>query len=172
MGASKRLARLTVAEYAEEIAADLPTLMSEYPSGIYISHLQEYYGESVSRTHRACHILANNQVAALDRAASGAYYITPTGQPLSVPLPELTDLQRRLALFALKLCREHSTTRLRTNYSQLSRRLNCSYGGLRACLRRLSDLKYLSIESPSQRGKQDEMIIAIGQKLVDLHLDS
>lgn len=164
--------RISVADYAQEIASDLLDLLKDYPAGIYISHLQEYYGESVSRTHRACHILRDNGVVRIDRAASGAYYIVPSGTPLPVVLPELTALQRKLAVYLTSLCRRHSTERVRTNYSQLTREMTCSYGGLRACLRRLTDLQYLSIESPSLRGKQDEMILALGKKLVDLNLDT
>lgn len=164
--------RIAVADYAREIADDLTTLLQDYPAGIYISHLQEYYGESVSRTHRACHILRDAGVVRLDRAASGAYYIVPSGSPLPTVLPELTELQRKLAVYLTSLCRKYATVRVRTNYSQLTREMSCSYGGLRACLKRLTDLKYLSIESPSLRGKQDEMILALGQKLVDLNLDT
>lgn len=167
----KQIARLTVDEYAQEIADDLEVLISDHPSGIYISHLQEYYGESISRTNKACQILVQRQVVTLHQAASKAHYIVPTGVELAVPLPELTALQRKLALYLVDICIKHATTRVRTNYSQLSREMHCSYGGLRACLRRLTDLQYLFIESPSLRGKQDEMILSLGQKLVDLKND-
>lgn len=153
--------RISAQEYAQEIADDLDKLLAEYPAGIYISHLQDYYGESIARTHKACRILEERKAVSLNRSASGAYYILPIGYNSGVDLPELTQLQRKLTLYLLNLCQKHNTQRVKTNYSQLSREMQCSYGGLRACIKRLADLTYLKVETPSLRGKQDKMIIFV-----------
>lgn len=162
--------RISIIDYCNEISNDLDELIKEFPYGISVSNLHEYYGESIARTMRAIHILSNQSLVTIHQSTTKAYYIVPTGFKFTVPFPELTELQRKLALYILQLCHKANTNRIQTDFSQLSRIMDCSYGGLRACIKRLTMLGYISLNSPSLRGKQTEMVIAMGKKLVDYKL--
>jgi hypothetical protein len=57
----KKVAKPTTIPYrdfAEEIMADLPALMKEYPEGLYAHALKAYYGESNHRVFAALNYLA------------------------------------------------------------------------------------------------------------------
>lgn len=162
-----QILRVSSQAFAEEIQRDLPTLIKEYPGGIYISNLQEMYGESYARTLKAVKMLAVLNVITLHQAVSRAHYILPKDYIPTIPFPELTPLQRDFILYVANLCRKFQTSQVRTNYSELSRILECSYGGLKSCLERLATLQYLAIINPSHRGKQSDLLIEINQPIVD-----
>lgn len=162
-----QILRVSSQAFAEEIQRDLPTLIKEYPGGIYISNLQEMYGESYARTLKAVKMLDALHVITLHQAVSRAHYILPSQYISPIPFPELTALQRDFILYICQLCHKHQTIQVRTNYSELSRILECSYGGLKSCLERLAQLSYLIIIHPSRRGKQSELLIEISQPLKD-----
>lgn len=155
-----------VETYAQEIADDLPALMCEYPVGIYLTNLQEYYGESSIRTAKACQILERRGVIRIFQAASKAYYILPAHVDPSTILAELTPQQRKVAQFMQQTARITENNRLRTDYTQLARILDCSYGGLQATIQKLVALGYLSIETPPKRGFIAAMVIIVEPKLL------
>lgn len=165
--AQYKLKKIPVETYAREIKSDLNLLIQQYPEGIYYSTLIEYYGESISRTIKACSILKRNKDVDLYRSVSNAIFILPYGMTPTVPFPVLSGLQRSIVLLILDICTQNKTNRVQTNYSQLARIVKSSYGGLRACLKRLVELEYLQIDNESKRGKQCELIISLGKELQD-----
>lgn len=165
-----RSQHIPVEEFARELLEDLPKLMEEYPDGIMFSDLREYYGETVSRISNACKLLATDDKIVIRMARhNNARFIMPKDFTTASRFPELTVLQRKVLELFIKQCRQYQTTRVRTNYSQLSRSIECSYGGIRTCIDRLSSLGYLTIASPGLRGKQAQMVIDVKS---DLILDS
>lgn len=167
-----KASRVSIETFAWEVYNDLPKLIEEHVTGVYISHMQEYYGESAARVMKACQILQERGKVVLAQAASNAHYIIPPDYVCPVPFIELTDLQRKLVLYLHRTCRFQHTRQMRTNYSQLARIMNCSYGGLHTCTARLVDLGYLIITEPSKAGKQNQLLITLTGPLLDPHLDS
>lgn len=165
----KQPERIPVLSFARELASDLDELARQYPNGIYYSHLSGYYGESVARVQKAVAILENQKVLTLYKSPNNAYYVLPTAPILRTGndlYAGLSDLQMRLVGLVERECLRQKVDRLKTNYSQLSRVLNCSYGGLKQCVKRLVDLEYIQILEPPKRGLGDEMIVALGKKMV------
>jgi len=163
--------RIPLEEYANEILQDLPQLFKQYPAGIFTAQLQDFYGEPITRTLNACRKLASNGNVQLRRTAAGAYCMLPVGVKM-LPVWELSPLQLRLATLIRNICIREKTRYLKSNFSQLARQLNCSYGGVRACVFRLHELEYIVIKQPSKRGKQDMMLIQVLDKLLAQNLDS
>lgn len=159
--------RVSIESFAVELHKDLQQLIDVHPTGIYLQHLQDMYGESPARINAATHILEEKGYVTKHRSISRAFYILPQNYTLPLPYPELTDLQRRLLLYLQDLCFQYNTFRVRTNYSQLANIQHCSHGGIKSCIHRLAQLHLLTIVSPSQRGKQSELVIQI----TDPHLD-
>ena len=163
--------RVPVLSFAREISTDLEDLMFQHPTGIYLSDLQAYYGESIARIQKAVDILEGQRSIVKKKSPSNSYYILPASPDVIArtgtkqKFAGLTELQMTVVEFFERECTRQQVVRLRTNYSQLTRILNCSYGGLKQCLKRLIDLGYLRIEEPPRRGKSDEMVIALGPKL-------
>jgi len=166
-----KIRNTSIDKFAKEILADLPKLIEEHPEGVHISHMHEWFGEGAARILKACQYLKAHDLVELHQSASKAHYITPVAYIPGIPFPELTELQRKVALYISKTCKAQDATQLRTNYSQLSRILECSYGGLRTCLNRLVSLHYIYLSSPSKPGRQDQLVITLGQILVDHNLD-
>lgn len=176
--------RIPVSDYAKEIITDLDDLIAEYPAGIYIAHLTDYYGETISRTLGAVRLLESQAVVKMSQAVSGAYFVLPIGYIPIVEMPELTEQQRALVIYILRLCQQNKTQLIQTNYGQLARIMQSSYGGLRMRIQRLIDLNYFEMVKEPQRGKQHEMLIKLGAKLyhygvlpenlvqLDSHLDN
>jgi len=164
MGKTRKLVPL--ADYAEEVMEDLPKLIASYPTGVRITHLQAYYGETSSRTVKVMYMLAEQGRVHLGRTTSRAQYITPIGYEPPTKFPELTELQRKLLVYILDKCNSHipPASMIKTNYHQLSRIMNSSYGGMRACLKRLIELGYLHMTEQPKSGRQDGMVISIGAK--------
>jgi hypothetical protein len=158
--------RLPIQEFADEIAEDLPTLLEQNPGGIYFSELMSFYGETITRVTKAVSILETKGDITLHAAASRAQFIVPKGVGLTILFPELSVLQRRVAIYARTLASQKQVTKVETDYSQLCRIMHCSYGGLRACIKRLQELGYLNIEEQSQRGKQGCLVLSLHQKLL------
>ncbi len=162
--------QIKIRKFARELEADLPDLIEEYPNGIYLSHLTEYYGESVNRVSHAIKILQIKDKVQICRALSEAVFILPKDYTPPIPFPELSDLQRKLLTWVQQTLKDKSATTLLTNYGQISRILECSYGGLRSCLQRLTKSGYLEISAPSLRGKQDSMAIKLGVRVLQPQL--
>ena len=160
-----KLLRVSIEAFAHEIAGDLPQLIASNPTGIYFAALGDMYGESTARIMKACQLLEGRSVLTIHQAASKAHYVLPKEYEVPVPFIELTDLQRRLVLFLLEVGRDAKL--IQTNYSQLARKMNCSYGGLHTCINRLVALQYLTIEQQSAPGKQNMLIL----RLTDLLLE-
>jgi hypothetical protein len=168
-----KLLRVSVESFAHEIQGDLARLIAQNPTGIYFSALADEYGESTARILKACQVLANRQVISVHQAASKAHYILPNNYVVPVPFVELTELQRKLVLYLIKIGRVAKA--VQTNYSQLARIMGCSYGGLHTCINRLVALEYLQIEQPSAPGKQNQLILRLTDTLLEKaanHLDS
>lgn len=161
----RAVAKVPLTDFVDEVRQDLRVLIAEFPAGIYISHLVEWYGESASRCTRVCQILNEEKTVVIQQSASKAYYIIPAWQAIAtVQYPELTLLQRQCVLLVQKLLDSDNAGQLRTNISQLARLLAASYGGVRACIIRLEKLGYLEVRTPSLRGRQDQMLLALGPK--------
>lgn len=156
--------RISLEDYQREILSDLPQLIEQHPDGIYIADLVEWYGESVNRTIKACQNLSRENRLQLLQAASKAYYVLPNAYQPKEALLELTPLQRQLVMYVARLASRSTINQVKTNYSQLARVLNSSYGGLRACVNRLVALGYLEMHHPSERGKQDQMLLSVNRQ--------
>jgi len=168
-----KLLRVSIEAFAHEIAGDLPRLIETNPTGIYFAALADEYGESTARIMKACQVLEGRRVLTVHQAASKAHYVLPTNYVVPVPFVELTELQRKLVLFLLKI--GQNSKLVQTNYSQLARMMNCSYGGLHTCINRLVALEYLTIEQQSAPGKQNQLVLRLTDTLLDKaanHLDS
>lgn len=167
--------RVSLDTFAYEILADLPRLIEQNPTGVYFSALVDEYGESSARIMKACQVLVGKNLIHLEQAASKAHYIMPIDHKPTVPFIELTDLQRRLVLYLLDVAKQKDAKAIQTNYSQLARIIECSYGGLHTCINRLVALEYLAIEQQSAPGKQNQLILRLTENLLSksaLHLDS
>lgn len=165
--------RVSVQEFANEIQRDLHRLLEEHPQGIYISDLQEEYGESTARIKTALRILEAKHAVSIHQAASRAYYIFPFDHQPSTPLLNLTDLQRSICVLLLNIVLEHPpATVIHTNYAYLAKRLQCSNGGIKSALYRLDSLKYLQILQGSQRGYADGLHLQLLRPILDLKIAS
>lgn len=155
--------RVSLDSFVEELEVDLDRLIMEHPAGIYMTHLQEEYGESSARIMKACRTLEQKGIIRLQQAASKAYFITPIGHKTDIPLLTLTELQRRLLLYLLLLGSKSKppTSRIQSNYSQLARIIKCSTGGIHTCINRLSHLGYIRVVQQSTAGQQQPLILEI-----------
>lgn len=175
MSAATKQLRISHVEFATEILRDLPYLMHEYKDGLYVRDLKDYYGESSNRIRHALSVLINQGIVELRQAPDKTYYIVLKGQE-PPQLVELTEMQRRIARFVMSTCKKSNTTKLQTDYSQLSRVLKISPVGLRSTMVRMHTLGYLLLSEPSQIGFPCTMILTIGPKLQkafeDYHLDT
>lgn len=154
----QRFQRVPFQDYCEEVFRDLPMLIQKYPAGVYISHLIDWYGESVNRTVKVCETLSAQGRCEVHKAVSHALYIVPVGYTPTVALPELTHLQRTLVMMVLQY--EHRYHKAyTTSYSHLSRSLDSSYGGVRNIVKRTCQLGYLHLESLPSRGKVDSVVL-------------
>jgi hypothetical protein len=166
MGALSK-AVIPIEDFAKEILSDLPQLYSIYPKGITVAVMQEEYGESPQRILRALSILERDKHVQISRQGEDPNHLQPTIEtPTSIakkesPYGSLSELQRRTITYLVDLCQASKTDRVRTNYGQLARILNASSGGIRTCIARLSALGYLVVESPSQHGSQNSLILRI-----------
>ncbi len=158
--------RVSIEGFAHELQSDLKRLIEQYPNGIYFANLSDEYGESIARITKACNILVERGVIQVQKAASNAYYIIPKDYIAAVPLIELTDLQRKLALFLYLQARKAQNRLLSTNYSQLTKLMECSYGGLVTAVNRLVALDYLEIRQQSEVGQRIPLLLYITDKLV------
>lgn len=156
----RKVLRVSIDGFAYEIGTDLKKLIEEYPNGIFYSHIADEYGESIARIAKACQILQDKGIIDVYQAASNAYYILPKGYKPSHPLIELTDLQRRLALYLLIVCRRAQTNRIKANYARLAKLMECSYGGLVTAVKRLNALAYVEIVSDKP------LILQVTEKLL------
>lgn len=154
----QRFQRVPFQDYCEEVFRDLPMLIQKYPAGVYISHLIDWYGESINRTVKVCETLATQGRCETHKSASHAIYIVPIGYSPTVPLPELTELQRTLVLLVLQYEHRHKQA-YTTSYVHLSKTLTSSYGGVRNIVRRTCQLGYLILESSPSRGKVDSVVL-------------
>ena len=156
-------------EFVKELAEDLPQIVQQdgFPN---ISYLVEYYGETTARVKAACRELEHRGKVVIKRAVNNAYIIVPVSELVEVsPLLLLTPLQKDLLILFARLCQHRKTDTVVTNYSQLARVVKCSYGGLRICVTRLVELKYIEILTTAVRGKQDSMTIRITPKLKEVY---
>lgn len=152
--------KIPLEDFAKEIIEDFPVLYKDSPKGVSFSTLSEYYGEKMARVKAACELLRTQGVVQVVQSNSKSHFIVPAFRALN-PMLVLTELQADVLTKIAKTCREGQTSRLSTSYSQLSRLAGCSYGGLKACINRLTELGYLEIVSNSVRGKQNNLIIGV-----------
>lgn len=166
--------RISYKDFALEILRDISTLQKEYSEGLYVTDLQEYYGESANRIMHALKHLEARGEGKLCTAVNRAYYFVPKNalDSIGIGTIELTELQRRVLSTIRMVCEGHGTTSLRTDYSQLSRVTSSSIGGLKLCIKRLSELGYIEIVEQSAVGQKAQMLIKLGQKLLAHHLPS
>lgn len=158
--------KIPIENFAFEILADLPKLLEEHPKGVMIQHLHAYYAESTVRIIKAITILEEKHHIRVYKAANHSSYILPLEAGLPDELGGLSDLQRGCCQLLRKICTDNKTTLVRTNYAQLARLLKCSATGIRTCIDRLVQLGYLNIVEPSKHGKQSELLLKLGDKLL------
>ncbi len=158
--------KIPIENFAFEILGDLPTLMAEHPKGVMVQHLHSWYNESPTRIIKAISILEEKHHIRVYKAANNSSYILPLEAGLPDELGGLSDLQRAACQLLRKICAENKTTMVRTNYAQLARLLKCSATGIRTCIDRLVQLGYLVIVEPSKHGKQNELLLKLGDKLL------
>lgn len=160
--------KISVEAFAKEISDDLPELVKTY-GVIFYTNLAEYYGESINRIKSAIDILWNKNIVSVVRSSNNAFIIIPVSNEkmrlaTHPDLIVLTPLQRSVVIKLVQACKKQNASLIQTNYSQLARVSNCSYGGLRACLQRLEELEYVAITAKGLRGKQDVMLIELTMK--------
>lgn len=165
--------KIPIENFAFEILGDLPDLMKEHPKGVMIQHLHAWYGDSPARILKAISILETKNRIRVYKATNNSSYILPSEAGLPDELGGLSDLQREACLLLRRICQDNKTTQVRTNYAQLARLLKCSATGIRTCIDRLVQLGYLVILEPSKHGKQSELLLQLGDKLLTpiSHLD-
>lgn len=154
----KKLLRISIAAFANELFRDLPTLYKQHSEGVFLSVLVDYYGESIQRVTQAIKKLEERDRVKLRKAKSNAYYIIPYNSPeitgLSVLQKDCFDLIEDMAHGRL----------LKTNYAHLSKALECSNGGIRSAVLRLVELQFVTIVQPGQRGLSNSLVLQINQK--------
>ena len=165
---NKPTSGIPLGKYAQEILEDLPELMENNPQGILISQFCDFYGETTSRTYRACRLLSEAGKITLFKTSSNAFRVLPFNETTPDALLRLSIRQRRLVKFFVELCEQKFSQRIKTDYSQLSRLTNCSYVGLRSNMVRLEQLGYIKIEISSVKGKQGGLIVVVQDHLMDL----
>lgn len=156
--------QISMKDFYVEVRADLPNLFKEYPTGIALSFLSTWYGESPQRIAAVCKKLqAAGKLIIHRKFNRSTYILPPEGLPASL-MTELTKAQRELVNFiAQYIAKNNGYTTVSTNYAQLSRALNSSYGGMIIRVERCVELGYLKIVQPSKPGKRDQLLIALGE---------
>lgn len=155
--------KVSMESFVYELRMDLPRLYAEHPTGITYHVLREEYGEPIPRIIRATQLLSDKGHIRIEQNASREHYILPVNAPHPrehIRYADLTDLQRRLFI-VLSEARNPENNLVRTNYTQLARILNCSQGGVRSSLDRLTTLKYLHTHAAAIPGKQASLVLAI-----------
>lgn len=144
-----------------EILEDLPALLKESPLGITLGHLHEWYGESQLKLSKAVKELHAQNMVDLRRGPQSTMLVFPKGKaPEGSSMSQLTPLQAKLLQLLREAHREKGAS-LHTNFARLANACKASYGGTRAALQKLEQLKLVLIEGQSMRGKQDQLIINI-----------
>lgn len=152
---------LNAHQFRDEIMSDLPRLIAEHPNGVYLSHMQEEYGESTARIKTVLEGLATDGKLTLLQSASHSFYVLPTNYKPPTAHPELTPLQRMVLFYLQQLSAHSATHQIRSNYSELARIIKCSHGGIKSCLERLETLQHIRIVNPSSRGVQTALLIQV-----------
>jgi hypothetical protein len=130
-------------DFVEEMQSDLPKLWAKNTK-VSFKFLQEYYGETQARVGRAVYELHDRRFLELTNTKMTTALIVPSQQdttkiaankPFRGYLNTFTSLQRHMLLALLQECHKGFLSqsrppyKVRTNYFQLARLLNCSYGG-------------------------------------------
>lgn len=155
--------KVSMESFVYELRMDLPRLYEQNPTGITMHTLHQEYGEPIPRILRATQLLKDKGHIVIGQNASREHYILPANAPAPsehTPYADLTDLQRRLFTL-LVTSRNPQNNLVRTNYTQLARLLDCSQGGVRSSLDRLTTLKYLSTHTPAIPGKQASLVLEL-----------
>lgn len=166
--------KVSMDSFVYELRQDLARLYADHPTGITYHVLREEYGEPIPRILRATQILQEKGHITIGQNASREHYILPANAPHPskvTPYADLTDLQRRLFTL-LTDSRNPENNLVRTNYTQLSRILSCSQGGVRNSLDRLTTLKYLRVHTPAIPGKQASLVLELMPDKIQPHPSS
>jgi len=162
--------KVSMESFVYELRQDLPRLYSEHPTGITFHAIREEYGETIPRIIRATQVLESKGHITIGQNASREHFMLPAcALPPSkiTPYADLTDLQRRLFTLLVD-SRNPENNLVRTNYTQLARVLDCSQGGVRSSIDRLTTLKYLRTYSPAIPGKQASLVLELSaNRIID-----
>lgn len=158
---SERKWQPSLRDLMAEIRRDLPDLFKENPNGLSIPYLSSWYGESTQRIMKAVKGLEEKEKLHVRQAANKTFYIVPWDYE-DDGMADLTELQRKLVRFVWLTIKNGQSDSLKTNYSQLSRLLKSSYGGMVLRVQRCVDLGYLTIDHPSLQGRADTLILRMG----------
>lgn len=143
--------------FVKEIGDDIPTLMVDYPEGVYITHLLEYYGESISKIMRAVKTLEKQGKVELHRNVSNALYLIPVDYKVPAAILSLSPLQRKLLCIIIEVSkyneRVKKTPIWETSLAHICRAVPCSMGGLHNALTTLTRLGLVSRIGLTSAGK-------------------
>jgi MarR-like DNA-binding transcriptional regulator SgrR of sgrS sRNA len=147
-------------DFLVELLEDLPNLFKEQPQGVTLTHLHEWFGESQQKLSRAVKQLSEERLLDLAIGPQNTILVFPKGKSIPANEHKLTPLQDKL----YKALRDAYTAKgasLHTNYAQLAKVCQASYGGTRAALQKLVQLQLIQVEHESERGKQDQLVLAV-----------
>lgn len=151
---------IPMSELAEEIFGDILDLMKEFPTGIRIADLMEYYGESSARCLVACQLLDAKGRINLFKNHANVYQIKSIDTP-HTSIDNLTPLQKKCVEFVHRCCVQHGVLAVRTNYAQVARQIESSFVGIQAIVHRCALNGFIVIDQKSVRGQSDALILRI-----------
>lgn len=138
--------------FVVELQGDLPKLWADNTK-VTFTFLQEYYGEKMARVGRAVYILQGRGFLSLSTPKGSLILVVPPlptaashadidkDQKLLDFLDAFTLLQRHILTAIYQECTRvpspYRSNSIRTNFFQLARLVNCSYGGVVNSVERL-----------------------------------
>lgn len=143
-----------------EILEDLPDLYREHPTGVTLRDLNDWYGEANAKLAKVIQEMADLHLIDLRRGPQNTFILFPKGKGPQHEEIKLTPLQDHL-LGTLRIAYSEKARPLKTNYARLAQCCKSSYGGIRAAVQKLNDLRLITIEHQSERGHQDQLIITV-----------
>lgn len=149
-----------------EIREDIPRLLELYPRGVSLLILVDYYGAPLERVKAAAQSLCTQGVLECYKTGTGAHIYAPAEVLQTLRWVDLSEVQRRVCELLLEQCNACGVTKVKTNFNQLRRILDVSYGGLRAAIEVLERREYIRLIGMTTRGSQKPLTIELLPKLL------
>lgn len=143
-------------EFAEEIRQDLAKLSQQYPRGITVAALMDWYGEPVSRCTKVFKVMQKYDDVVVYKNSHGAFALHSKEllqDPLAKVRNNLTTTQVKILDYLLSQPKLPVTT----NFSELARTVKCSYGGVTQAIRKLTTMGLIKVIGEPRRGRPDGM---------------